>query len=240
MKPYYESPSHECTPTSLFISENDFTIYSGAQAKNLGISLEFPFSPYMSHSTHVQKSCDFSLSAEYILNSIVSHRLHSYSHSPSHHASCLSYWNSLNISVLVSAHDLPPREVHPTHSKMNVLKHKSDIPLYRLKSFKHVLFTTKEASNLSFWPVRLPMICPLSNVLTSPSTLPHIYSVPATLSFSLNVECVTIPTSEPFNSLFFQLGMRFPSFSHMGNSSSFMSQDKHFPLLREAFPDHTS
>lgn len=158
----------------------------------------------MSHSTHLYKSCDFSLSAKYILNSIASHYLHSYSHSPSHQVSCLSYCNSLKISVLVSSHDLPSHEVHPTHSKMNVLKHKSDIPLYHLKFFKHISFTTKGVSILSFWPFfqRLSMVWPLPNMLTSSSAAPPHLLCSSHTSFLLHC-----PTCQYFHLRAFQLAV---------------------------------
>lgn len=213
-------PSPQMHPNKVFHPTKWLHNLLNAQAKNLGISLEFPLSPYMSHSTHLCKSCDFSLSAKYILNSIASHCLHSYSHSPSHQVSCLSYCNSLKISVLVSSHDLPSHEVHPTHSKMNVLKHKSDIPPYHLKSFKHISFTTKGVSILSFWPFfqRLSMVWPLPNMLTSSSAAPPpIYFVPATIAFSFTVQHANISTSGPFNLLFFLLGMHYSSFFHMGD-----------------------
>lgn len=152
----------------------------------------------MSHPTHPRKSCDLSTCKIYS-------KFNHFSSSPllvplSKPLASLA-WVIAIASKLVSLS--PHRTVPPmkiilhTVDKVYVLKHKSDIPLY-LKSLKYFPFTSRGVSILAFWPIRLSMIGPLPNMLTSSCTQPRISSAAATLAFSFMIQHAHIPMTGSF------------------------------------------
>ena len=182
----------------------------------------------MSHPTHPRKSCDRSTCKIYS-------KFNHFSSSPllvplSKPLASLA-WVIAIASKLVSLS--PHRTVPPmkiilhTADKVYVLKHKSDIPLY-LKSLKYFPFTSRGATILAFWPIRLSMIWPLPNMLTSSCTQPRISSAAATLAFSFTIQHAHIPMTGSFTCCSFYLAYFFFIFS---NSSLLIIQ-----VSRKAFP----